>query len=111
MTAPVTDIEWLEGWYQRNCNGDWEHTFGVKIETLDNPGWSVVIDLDETYLEGVPFDDVVDLDSGADWIHCTVDGTKWIGSAGPRGLGAILQVFRAWADENCPDAFLSGVDT
>jgi hypothetical protein len=32
---------WLEQWYFRQCNGDWEHTHGIIIETLDNPGWAV----------------------------------------------------------------------
>ncbi|MFK0239099.1 Imm53 family immunity protein, partial [Streptomyces vinaceus] len=31
---------------------DWEHEWGVKIATLDNPGWTVEIDLEETDLEG-----------------------------------------------------------
>ena len=35
----------LQDWYLAQCNGDWEHEFGIKIDTLDNPGWSVVIDL------------------------------------------------------------------
>ena len=29
----------LQKWYKSQCNGDWEHSFGIKIETLDNPGW------------------------------------------------------------------------
>ena len=35
----------LSDWYESNCNDDWEHGYGVKIETLDNPGWLVQIDL------------------------------------------------------------------
>lgn len=33
--------DWLSNWHKLNCNGDWEHTYGIKIETLDNPGWLV----------------------------------------------------------------------
>jgi hypothetical protein len=29
----------LQVWYGAQCNGSWEHTYGIKIETLDNPGW------------------------------------------------------------------------
>jgi hypothetical protein len=29
--------------YRSECNGDLEHQYGIKIETLDNPGWSVEI--------------------------------------------------------------------
>jgi hypothetical protein len=28
----------IEQWYKSNCNGLWEHQFGLRIETLDNPG-------------------------------------------------------------------------
>lgn len=40
----------LQNFYA-NCNGDW-HLYGVRINTLDNPGWSVKIDLEETNLDG-----------------------------------------------------------
>ena len=36
----------LEKWFAENCNGDWEHQGGLKIGTLDNPGWMVRLDLD-----------------------------------------------------------------
>jgi Immunity protein 53 len=29
----------LQSWYVAQCNGDWEHTCGISIETVDNPGW------------------------------------------------------------------------
>ena len=29
----------LENWYAGQCNGVWEHGCGVRIDTLDNPGW------------------------------------------------------------------------
>ena len=32
--------------------------YGVRIDTVDNPGWSVEIDLTDTYLEDVPFDSI-----------------------------------------------------
>jgi hypothetical protein len=31
-------LPWLQGWYATQCDGDWEHEYGVSIETLDNPG-------------------------------------------------------------------------
>jgi hypothetical protein len=41
-------LERLQRWYLGECNGDWEHSYGVRIDTLDNPGWIVTIDLHET---------------------------------------------------------------
>ena len=36
----------LENWHADKCNGDWEHQGGIRIETLDNPGWRVHIEFD-----------------------------------------------------------------
>jgi len=34
-------FEFIQSWYRDQVNGEWEHTSGVTIETLDNPGWMV----------------------------------------------------------------------
>jgi hypothetical protein len=51
-------ITWLQNWYAAPCDGDWEHSYGVQIETLDNPGWYVIISLADTPLEGTTFEPV-----------------------------------------------------
>jgi hypothetical protein len=48
-------LRWLMQWYVGQCDNDWEHTYGVEIGTLDNPGWSLKVDLRETALEGRSF--------------------------------------------------------
>lgn len=35
----ITCIKVLDDFYQRHCNGEWEHSYGVTIATCDNPGW------------------------------------------------------------------------
>jgi hypothetical protein len=35
----------LQNWYSTQCDGDWEHQYGVSLDTLDNPGWRLKIDL------------------------------------------------------------------
>lgn len=35
----------LEDWFACQCDGDWEHQGGIRIETTDNPGWFVQVDL------------------------------------------------------------------
>ncbi|MES1181234.1 MAG: Imm53 family immunity protein [Flavobacterium sp.] len=41
-------LNWLQTWYQSQCDGHWEHSYGIKIDTVDNPGWFITIDLDGT---------------------------------------------------------------
>ena len=48
-------LQRLESWYRSQCDGEWEHGFGITIETHDNPGWGLKIDLQGTGLESAPF--------------------------------------------------------
>jgi hypothetical protein len=47
----VSRISELQEWYISQCNEYWEHEFGVNISTLDNPGWTLDIDLQGTDIE------------------------------------------------------------
>ncbi|MEY2498899.1 MAG: hypothetical protein QOD12_2455 [Verrucomicrobiota bacterium] len=79
------------------ANGDWEHAYGVKIESLDNPGWSVLIDLVKTPLCSKSFVEIRTEESETDWITCRVKDGKFEGFGDPRKLGKILDLFREWA--------------
>jgi hypothetical protein len=89
----------LQEWYESQCNEDWEHQFGVSIGTLDNPGWTVIIDLDGTGLADEPFQAIEDLRSGRDWIKCWVENAKFNGAGGPQKLEEILTIFLRWAQK------------
>lgn len=45
----------LQTWYASQCDGGSEHAFGITIETLDNPGWTLKVQLTDTKLEGATF--------------------------------------------------------
>lgn len=49
-------LTWLQGWYTSMCDGDWEHGNGVTIETIDNPGWRLRVQVSDTGLETKSFD-------------------------------------------------------
>ncbi|BFV59917.1 hypothetical protein KCMC57_up50210 [Kitasatospora sp. CMC57] len=61
---PLDPLGFLTAWYTAQCDGDWEHEYGIRIETLDNPGWSVEVDLEGTGLDGV-LPDRIETDEGA----------------------------------------------
>ncbi len=92
-------IEFLQSWYRAQTNGEWEHAHGATIETLDNPGWRVTIDLVETPLEGVPMKAIRRAKSAQDWLACEVDHDQFRGDGDSRKLVAILQVFQSWAED------------
>jgi hypothetical protein len=88
----------LQYWYVSACNGDWEHQNGVLVESLDNPGWLVTIDLAGTTLESETFQEVSDLTPKVDWVRCWVEGGKFRGAGGPLMLGRIFDIFLGWAE-------------
>lgn len=46
-------LKWIEDWYTAQCDGNWEHEHTFIIESLDNPGWSVEIDFNNTNHQSV----------------------------------------------------------
>ncbi|RJX41700.1 rhodanese-related sulfurtransferase [Paenibacillus pinisoli] len=90
-------LKWIQNWYFENCNGDWEHIYGVKIDTIDNPGWTVKIDLVETYLENEHFEVINDERNEEDWYYCEVRDGMFYGAGGVGNLEEILNYFRQWA--------------
>jgi hypothetical protein len=93
----------LQQWYLDQCDEDWEHSYGVTISTLDNPGWTLEIDLTDTALAERPFEPIhygmfEDAGtSGIEWIFCKVDGNKFSGAGGPLKLEEIINIFLNWA--------------
>ncbi|MFW6373910.1 MAG: immunity 53 family protein [Thermodesulfobacteriota bacterium] len=90
-------LKWLQDWYFDQCDEEWEHSFGIKIETLDNPGWSVIIDITDTYLEKNPLERVSIERSEDDWLDCSVIDQQFRGYGGAQNLKEILETFKSWA--------------
>jgi hypothetical protein len=94
MSSELTE---LQAWYESQCNGDWEHSHGIEISTLDNPGWRVRIDVAETPLAGREFREVSELAPEVRWMRCWVSEGKFHGAGGVPMLGGILRAFLDWA--------------
>ena len=60
----------LQSYFTHCCNDDWEHRYGIRIETLDNPGWRVEIDLVGTQYAEKAFEDFQSQRSDDDWSVC-----------------------------------------
>lgn len=86
----------LQRWYYAQCDSDWEHEFGIKIDTLDNPGWVVIIDLINTRLENQDFNEIDLQITENNWIQCEVKDGKFKGVGGPTNLTEIIEVFINW---------------
>ena len=95
MSSVLNDIQ---KWYASNCDGNWEHSFGVQIGTLDNPGWDVTIDLEATNLENKHFEILQNDVSDKRWILCHVENKKFRGFGDETKLEEIIKVFLDWAE-------------
>jgi len=88
----------LQDWYEKQTNGDWEHQHGVSIETIDNPGWRLQIDLNETALAMKPFPSVERQSGVADWVRCWIDNSTFHAAGGSRNLTEMIETFLAFAN-------------
>lgn len=93
-------IKKIEEWFEKQCNGDWEHSYGFKIQNLDNPGWLVDIDIVDTELEDKEFTQIKIARSDDDWIHCKVEEKVFKGRGGICNLEEILSIFVNWSISN-----------
>jgi hypothetical protein len=87
-------IEWLQKWYLEQCDGEWEHEYGITIQTTDNPGWSVTIDLSFTALENLEMPYTFNEISIDEWVGYSVTKKQFVGGGDPRRLNDILAKFR-----------------
>jgi hypothetical protein len=92
-------ISRLEEWYLARCNGDWEHQWGIKIGNLDNPGWTLDIDLNETNAENRKLEWTRIERSENDWIYYRVENKKFKARMGPTNLLEGIKLFCEWFDQ------------
>jgi hypothetical protein len=104
-------LAWLMCWYASNCDGDWEHCYGISIKLVPPSIWEIQINIEETNLEDKPFTTIDTKNSDKDWIYCFVEQTnlfyspteiinqKFHGSGDLTKLEMILNIFRNWAQK------------
>ncbi|NOU67493.1 rhodanese-related sulfurtransferase [Paenibacillus sp. LMG 31461] len=82
----------MQQWFYEQCDGDWENMQQIKIDTVDNPGWFIKIDLVETSLENKTFNHIQIERTETDWLICRVENYSFMGSGGVFNLDS-----RKWA--------------
>lgn len=92
-------IEWLMEWYQSQCNGDWEHQNGVRMGTIDNPGWSLDVDLADTRHAGRVVQPKLLERSDDDWVFVEVKDDVFRARGGPGNLAELIKTFAAFVED------------
>jgi len=93
----------MQKWYASNCDGEWEHIFGVKVSTLDNPGWMLTIDLEGTNIEEKHFQKIEESASETDWLVYWAEDLQFHGACSPDNLERVIGIFIDWAKSQNED--------
>ena len=90
----MNSISKLCTWYANQSPDDWQE---VRIVTIDNPGWSLKVDLEGTALSPKPFAETRRDSSDTDWLVARKNGNVFEAFGGPLNLDEMIGVFVTWA--------------
>ncbi|WP_394813704.1 Imm53 family immunity protein [Streptomyces hazeniae] len=93
-------MRFMQSWYASNCDGEWEHEFGLKIATTDNPGWHIKIDVCETSLEGILVERERCEFPDGEWMIAWSDGTVFQAACSPLSLCRVDAFFERLSKES-----------
>lgn len=91
-------ISWVQNWFLKQCDGDWEHGQKITITNSDNPGWGLTIDLKGTSLENKPFQKIKFEKSENNWYVCKKENSHFSGDGGPTNLINLFFEFKNWVE-------------
>jgi hypothetical protein len=108
-TLPATvDFRDIVEWYQRHCDDSWEHQHGIRLETLDNPGWLLTVDLVHTDLQGRTMPEIREGVAPQDhpvsplWLHCFVADNRFQGACDPTQVARLFRIFHEFMRDQAP---------
>lgn len=93
----MSTLQEIQAWFQSHCDGDWEHGEGIRISSLDNPGWAIDIDLHGTELAAKPHEPVDVERNELEWLRSWTQDGKFLVRCGPGDLEKGLRSFLDWA--------------
>ncbi|MES2063387.1 MAG: Imm53 family immunity protein [Bacteroidota bacterium] len=85
-------------WYQAQCDGDWEHSNVIEINSLDNPGWSLKVDVGDTKHSSKTLD-LKEFISDDNWFQINCDGTTFKAFGDSSKLILLCEQFRSFINQ------------
>lgn len=92
-------LDWIQNWYNEQCDGNWEHDHGIKIETLDNPGWNVEIDFNYTNLNIENRNWKLYEKSDNDWLGFSIHNNIFSASGDTFKLNILIEIFKILTEQ------------
>lgn len=95
---------WLMQWYKSQCDGDWEHMFGMKIQSDEKANWTVKIDLCNTTMQWIEIPPVYINNGLNDWMKVTEGKDEngffqFVGNGDSTKLIQIIEIFQILAQK------------
>ena len=93
----------LSAWFAHRCDGVWEQSRGVTIQTLDNPGWMLEVNVGAevpdqlVFISGTPPGPSNGNIAEGEWTDCRIRGGKFVGASDAAGLRRLLEGFLEWS--------------
>lgn len=96
----MKNLIWIQNWFESNCDGDWEHEHQIKIITVDNPGWNVIIEFENSTMN-IEDSEWILVDNGdADWYGWKVTNGVFEASGDVKKLDFLFSIFKKMIDDN-----------
>lgn len=87
-------LDWIQNWFQENCDGEWEQGSGIQITTLEDPGWEIEIDISTTSIANLEVDWILNEVGTHDWYGVKIENQKFSASGDAGKLEFLLNLFR-----------------
>lgn len=87
-------LNWLMNWYNTQCDGNWEHDYGILIETTDNPGWSIEINLQNTSVNDLEIPWGYHQINETSWYGYKIENSLFTASCSPLYLENLITIFK-----------------
>ena len=104
LTLGTSVLTGLATWFMAQCDGDWEHHHGVILESIDNPGWRLTVDLKGEHpdvllvSEGEPPTSQTGNVGGPSWLVCEVRQNRFVAAGDPSRLEELVRQFNSWIE-------------
>lgn len=85
-------VDALQNWYASQCDETWEHSCGIEITNIDNPGWKVRV----SGSSGKQCFKMNVERNGEDWVVVRATGSEFSGYCGPGNLNELLLLVVEW---------------
>lgn len=95
-------------WYAAHRDDEWEHRHGIKLETLDGIGKSLIIDTAGTALAALATDKTKLERSTSDWLQWWFEPGAFRAVGGMGNVAEMIEQFFAEADARARQAEIGG---